>query len=105
MATSLEQAFAEIDRQAAAARAPVSKVESLQAFIDHHRRAARKVLADAKAKRAWMRKAAKSNPGVTRFYGEHLDLVFSALSSHRRHIARASAELRALAVVQMKEAA
>jgi crotonobetainyl-CoA:carnitine CoA-transferase CaiB-like acyl-CoA transferase len=105
MPTSLEQAFAEIDRQAASARAPVSKVDSLEQFIAHHRAAARKVLVDAKAKRAWLRKVGKSNPGVTRFYGEHLDLVSRALASHRRHIARASAELRALAAVQMKEAA
>lgn len=105
MANAFEQAFAEIDRQAAAAVRPVSKIESLTKFIAAHRRMARQLIADAKAKRAWIKKVAKTNAGVTRFYGENLDLVSSALARHRQHIARARAELRALSVVQLKEAA
>lgn len=108
MATSLEQAFAEIDRQMAsfaAKTASTSKEEALVAFIASHRSMARKVIADAKAKRRWLKNASGSNPGVGRFYGEHLDLVFKAIARHRKNIARARADLRALAVIQMKEAA
>lgn len=104
MANAFEQAFAEIDRQAAAAR-PVSKNESLTKFVAHHRAAARKLIADAKAHRVWIQKISKTNAGVTRFYGENLDLVSKALARHRQCIARARAELRALSVVQLKEAA
>lgn len=105
MANALEQTFAEIDRQAAAALRPVSKIESLTKFVAAHRRMARKVITDAKANRAWLKKIAKTNAGVTRFYGENLDLVSSSLARHRQCIARARAELRALSVVQLKEAA
>ena len=105
MANAFEQAFAEIDRQAAAAVRPVSKIESLTKFIAAHRRMARQLIADAKAKRRWLKKASGSNPGVGQFYGEHLDLVSKAIARHRKHIAEARAKLRAMSAVQMKEAA
>lgn len=105
MANAFEQAFAEIDRQAAAALRPVSKIESLSKLLAHHRTAARQLITDAKAHRAWIKKVAKTNAGVTRFYGENLDLVSKSLARHRKCIARTRAELRALSVVQMKEAA
>lgn len=108
MATSLEQAFAEIDRQMAsfnAKTASTSKEDALVALIASHRRMARDVIAQAKAKRRWLKKASGSNPSVGQFYGEHLDLVSKAIARHRKHIAEARAKLRALSAVQMKEAA
>ena len=108
MPTSLDQAIAEIDRQFAAANAQMaemSKSEALVEFIAAHRTKALRIVSEAKAHRRWLKQLAMNNRGAGQFFGEHLNHLSSTIAAHRRHIARARAELRALTADQMKEAA
>lgn len=90
--------------RAKAVQALKSPEQVLREHIAGQYRQAYALLAQVRNRRAWLRDVDKLNPGTSRFFSDHADIILPLVASHRKAIRGGKARLAALTAQARKAA-